>query len=86
MAAEFDLSRIVDLIRLETTRATSADQRASELEASDRHGGGTPSVQAEISNLRTAAYWHHRTAKLIGDAVPAARNWTGQAHRRKEGP
>jgi hypothetical protein len=85
VAAEFDLTRIVDLIAMERRRADDQDRRASELEAGDRYSGGTPSVQAEVSVLRTAAYWHNRTAHLIEEAVPAARNWTGKGYQRSDG-
>lgn len=75
MAAEFDIARIVDLIAMERRRAADCDSRVISSERTSPD---------EAANLRTAAYWHRRTADLIEKAVPAARNWTGRGHRRND--
>lgn len=64
MVAQFDMARIVDLIRLERGRAAHCASQAQSSPDED-----------EKAILRTAAYWHTRTADLIEKAIPAAKNW-----------
>jgi hypothetical protein len=64
MVAEFDMMRIVDLIRQERIRAEYCAEQADRSQ--------TPE---DAFPFRTAAFWHNRTADLLEKAIPAAKGW-----------
>ena len=61
---------LVETAAQEEDRARVARERAKTCDAVSARGGGIPSEILEASTLRTAAYWHDRTARLIKSAAP----------------